>query len=91
MKRFKYSEEVEEQDTPPIVDEEPAVTAEEKAVTGMTTGPLWLRETPDEDGKKIEVITSGQVIDILKIDGDWAKITWREETGWVKSAWVKEV
>lgn len=87
MKKFKYSEEVEEQDVPPVIEE--PVT--DKAVTGMTTGPLWLRETPDEDGKKIEVITSGQVIDILKIDGDWAKITWRELTGYVKSAWVKEV
>lgn len=73
-----------DEDTPPIPDKK-------YPVEGMTTGPVWMRTEPSEDGGKIKVITSGRVVDILEIKGDWAFVEYIHDKGYIKSAYVKEV
>lgn len=52
-------------------------------------GPLNMRKTPDEKGKLVESVPNKSMVEVNEIEGDWAKITYKKKTGYVKTDYLK--
>ena len=52
-------------------------------------GPLNMRKTPDEKGKLVESVPNKSMVEVEEIEGDWAKITYKKKTGYVKTDYLK--
>lgn len=74
----------------PEVPEEP----EEPTVTGnligkVTVKSLNMRQTASTNSTVIAALTLGQKVEVLSLDGDWAKIRVNSKTGFVSKTYLK--
>ncbi|MCR5799761.1 MAG: SH3 domain-containing protein [Lachnospiraceae bacterium] len=62
------------------------VSAEEEAVTGMATvmaDSLNVRSGPGKDYDAIGKLYSGNVVEVVALDGEWLKIKYNDTTGYI--------
>lgn len=64
-----------------------AIAEQARVVTPK--GPLNMRKTPDEKGKLVESVPNKSMVEVDEVDGDWAKITYKKKTGYVKTEYLK--
>ncbi len=67
--------------------------AMEKSRVVTSKGGLRLRESPDLNGTKIDLIPEGGMVELLEVSGDevtisgttgrWSRVRWKHKTGWV--------
>jgi len=72
--------------TPPIANTCQAVVSAGQAGVGR----LRLRSGPANTYPEIDVLTDGQVIQVLGVDGDWLRVLANGEEGYVYSDYVEE-
>ena len=61
------------------------------AVTGIVnTDAVRLREKPSTDSNIITNIYQNEEMEILETEGDWIKVKYGENTGYVKKEYIKE-
>ncbi|MBQ9196297.1 MAG: SH3 domain-containing protein [Clostridia bacterium] len=68
------------------------ITASALADTALVVtpkGPLNLRKSPTTNSNRIASIPNGTTIEILDIDGEWAKATYNEKTGFVMTKFLR--
>lgn len=72
----------------PVVEEE---NNEQLTSTGVTLEDVILWKTPSDENDEniISQIPSGTHIEIIEVDGNWYKVTYEDEEGWVFSEYVE--
>ncbi len=59
------------------------------AATGTATvGSLRVRQKPDKNSEIIEIISSGQKVEILGSEGDWYKVRYNNVVGYVSKTYI---
>jgi uncharacterized protein YgiM (DUF1202 family) len=59
------------------------------AATGTATvGSLRVRQKPDKNSEIIEIISSGQKVEILGTEGDWYKVRYNNVVGYVSKTYI---
>jgi hypothetical protein len=62
-------------------------------VFAVARGDIWVRIAPDESSLNVGVILTNEVVEVLAIYDNWAKIPWQIATGsidaWVSAAWLE--
>ena len=61
----------------------------ESALVVTPKGPLNLRKSPTTNSNSIASIPNGATIEILDVDGDWAKATYNDKTGFVMTKFLR--
>ena len=61
----------------------------DSALVVTPKGPLNLRKSPTTNSNRIASIPNGTVIEVLDVDGDWAKATYNEKTGFVMTKFLR--
>ena len=49
----------------------------------ITGAAMNLRVSPSTDSKVLDVIPEGTTVAVEETDGDWGRVTYREQTGWI--------
>ena len=66
-----------------------AAVAETALVVTENKGKLNLRKSPTTDSKRIAQIPNLSTIEILDVEGDWAKATYNDKTGFVMTKFLR--
>ena len=61
----------------------------DSALVVTPKGPLNLRKSPTTDSNRIASIPNGETIEVLDVDGDWAKATYNGKTGFVMTKFLR--
>lgn len=61
----------------------------DSALVVTPKGPLNLRKSPTTDSNRIASIPNHSIIEILDVDGDWAKAVYNDKTGFVKTEFLR--
>lgn len=86
---FKNTNKPKEEPTP-TKTEEPQKEETKKEVYVTADGGLNMRENPDKNAKVLALIPNGTKLTILEEQGDWYKVEYNGETGWVMKDYVSE-
>jgi N-acetylmuramoyl-L-alanine amidase len=71
----------------PEEPEEPVVTG--NLIGKVTVKSLNMRQTASTDSPVIDALTLGQKVEVLSLDGNWAKIRVNSKTGFVSKTYLK--
>ncbi len=76
-----------EQPEIPEVPDEPVVTGD--LIGKVTVKSLNMRQTASADSPVIVALTLGQKVEVLSLDGNWAKVRVNSKTGFVSKTYLK--
>ncbi|MBO0588026.1 N-acetylmuramoyl-L-alanine amidase [Sporosarcina sp. E16_8] len=71
----------------PTIPEEPSVTG--NLIGKVTVKSLNMRQTASTNSPVIAALTLGQKVEVLSLDGSWAKIRANSKTGFVSKTYLK--
>ena len=71
----------------PTIPEEPTVTG--NLIGKVTVKSLNVRQSASTNSPVIAALTLGQKVEVLSLDGDWAKIRVNSKTGFVSKTYLK--
>lgn len=74
----------------PAKTEEPQKEETKKEVYVTADGGLNMRENPDKNAKVLILIPNGTKLTVLEEQGDWYKVEYNGQTGWVMKDYVSE-
>ncbi len=68
---------------PPTVTKGPSIPRTEGEVRVKADVGLRLRSRPSTDGERLDLIPYATLLDVTELSGDWGKVEYEGQTGWV--------
>ncbi len=57
--------------------------------TVTATANVNVRVAPSETAEKMGIVTGGETLDLVGTEGDWSKVIYNGQVGYVKSEYVQ--
>lgn len=73
-----------------LVEKKEELQFQEKKFTGKTTEVVNFRKDPKDNGELIRTLGQRSILEVLGIQGDWAKVKFQDKEGWISSKYVAE-